>query len=79
MKRLVAILAAVSLMMISSTAMAGDTQQETVYDFEGEDLTGSLLRPDGEAFTGGRRDQTDSLIDIREDFIPEMLESVESL
>ncbi len=79
MKKFVAVVAAMSLMMIASTAVADGGADETVYDFEGEDLTGSLLRPDGEDFSGRDQDQTDSLIDIREDFVPEMLESVESL
>lgn len=52
---------------------------ETVYDFEAEDLTGALLRPDGEQITGDQRGRTSSLINIRQDFIPEMLKSVESL
>ena len=52
---------------------------ETVYDFEGEDLTGALVRPDGEQLSGDQRRRTSSLINIRQDFIPEMLKSVESL
>lgn len=53
--------------------------EETVYDFEGEDLTGGLMRPDGERLTGDQRGRTSSLINIRQDFIPEMIKSVESL
>ncbi|RAL22926.1 hypothetical protein DL240_08520 [Lujinxingia litoralis] len=54
-------------------------QQETTYDFDGEDLTGNLIRPDGENITGDQRGKTSSLINIRQDFIPEMLKSVETL
>lgn len=81
MKRLVtliAIAAVAALLAVPSTAFAGD-QDETVYDFEGEDLEGALVRPDGEQITGDDRGRTSSLIDIREDFIPEMLESVETI
>ncbi len=81
MKRLVtliAIAAVAALLAVPSTSFADD-QDETVYDFEGEDLEGALVRPDGEQITGDDRGRTSSLIDIREDFIPEMLESVETI
>jgi hypothetical protein len=54
-------------------------QKETVYDFEGDDVTGNLIKPDGENITGQTHGKTSSLIKIRSDFIPEMLESVEDL
>lgn len=59
----------------------GDVQykKETVYDFEGDDVTGSLIKPDGENITGNTHGKTSNLIKIRSDFIPEMLESVEEL
>lgn len=59
----------------------GDVQykKETVYDFEGDDVTGNLIKPDGENITGETHGKTSSLIKIRSDFIPEMLESVEQL
>jgi hypothetical protein len=59
----------------------GDVQykKETVYDFDGDDVTGSLIKPDGENITGDTHGKTSSLIKIRSDFIPEMLESVEDL
>ena len=77
MKRLLTILVVASFLMIPATSFADD--EETVYDFDGEDLEGALIRPDGEQITGDDRRRTSSLINIREDFIPEMLESVESL
>jgi hypothetical protein len=58
---------------------AGSGGGETVYDFEDEDLTGGLMRPDGEQITGDQGRRTSSLINIRQDFIPEMLKSVETL
>lgn len=54
-------------------------QERTEYDFDGDDVTGSLIKPDGENITGQTHGKTSSLIKIRGDFIPEMLESVESL
>ena len=59
----------------------GDVQykKETVYDFSGDDVTGNLIKPDGENITGETHGKTSSLIKIRSDFIPEMLESVEEL
>ena len=81
MRRLVAVLATAALLGVPATGFAddGDTQEETVYDFDGEDIDGALVRPDGEQITGDDGGQTSSLIDIREDFIPEMLESVETI
>ncbi len=54
-------------------------KQETVYDFDGDDVEGNLVKPDGTNITGDQRGKTSSLINIRSDFIPEMLKSVESL
>jgi hypothetical protein len=54
-------------------------KQETTYDFDGDDVEGNLVRPDGENITGDQRGKTSSLINIRSDFIPEMLKSVETL
>lgn len=51
----------------------------TSYDFEDDLVTGDLVRPDGELLSARRRGRRASLIRIREDFIPEMLKSVEKL
>lgn len=53
--------------------------EETVYDFEGDDVTGSLIKPGGEGIQGEQHGKTSSLINIRADFIPEMLKTVEEL
>ena len=79
MKRFLTMLVIASFVMVPATVVAQDDQEETVYDFEGEDLEGGILSPHGEDISGDDRGRTSSLIDIREDFIPEMLESVESL
>lgn len=94
MKRWMTALAVLSFVMIPTIAFAqsgptagaargdtggGEAQAETVYDFDAEDLTGALMRPHGERLTGDQRGRTSNLINIRQDFIPEMLKSVESL
>jgi len=54
-------------------------EEETAYDFDDEYVDGSVVRPDGELISGQRHGKESSLIRIRADFIPEMVESVEDL
>lgn len=54
-------------------------EEETTYDFADDYVEGQLLRPDGELVTGQRHGKQSSLIRIRADFIPEMVQSVEDL
>ena len=54
-------------------------KSETVYDFEGDDVEGALVKPDEANITGEQHSKTSSLIKIRQDFIPEMLKSVEDI
>ncbi|PSM31990.1 adventurous gliding motility protein CglF [Haliangium sp. UPWRP_2] len=54
-------------------------KQKTVYDFDDDTVEGDLVRPDGEMIDSTKRAKHSSLIKIRENFIPEMLKSVESL
>jgi len=51
----------------------------TSYDFEDDLVQGDLVRPDGENLLVRRRGARESLIKIREHFIPELLKSVENL
>src|SRR5581483_8886098 len=46
---------------------------KTVYDFEDDMVEGDLQRPDGELVNSLGKTQHSSLIEIRKDFIPEML------
>lgn len=65
-----------------STAQAQDPAaggDATTYDFEDDLVSGDLVRPDGEMLSVRRRGRRQSLIRIREHFIPEMLKSVEDL
>lgn len=54
-------------------------KQKTVYDFEDDMVEGDLQRPDGELVNSLRKTQHASLIEIRPNFIPEMLKSLEDL
>lgn len=51
-------------------------KKTTKYDFEDDVVEGELVKPDGE-FTGARKKtKHSSLIKIRENFVPEMLKSI---
>ena len=52
---------------------------KTVYDFEDDMVEGDLARPDGELINGLKKTEHSSLIEIRKDFIPEMLKSLEDI
>jgi hypothetical protein len=54
-------------------------KQKTVYDFDDDTVEGDLVRPDGEFIDSKKNAKHSSLIKIRENFIPEMLKSVEGL
>jgi hypothetical protein len=60
------------------TAHAQDSGS-TSYDFEDDLVQGDLVRPDGENLMVRRKGARESLIKIREHFIPELLKSVENL
>jgi hypothetical protein len=52
---------------------------KTVYDFEDDMVEGDLQRPDGELVNSLKKTDHSSLIEIRKDFIPEMLKSLEDV
>ena len=52
---------------------------KTVYDFEDDTVEGDLQRPDGELVSSQKKAEHSSLIEIRQDFIPEMLKSLEDV
>ena len=52
---------------------------KTVYDFEDDTVEGDLQRPDGEMVSAQKKAEHSSLIEIRKDFIPEMLKSLEDV
>lgn len=68
------------LLMVNRPANAQDPEviyeEETRYDFDAEFIDGNVQRPDGELFQGRNNSEKNSLIPIRRDFIPEMIDSV---
>ena len=54
-------------------------KETTTYDFSGDDVSGNLVKPSGSGIQGEQHGKTSNLIDIRSDFIPEMLKTVEDL
>lgn len=81
MKNLLHMAVALLVMSVATAAFAQDEggeaeSQETVYDFEGDTVEGALLRPEGDLMSGQRHGKESSLIEIRADFIPEMVRSV---
>jgi hypothetical protein len=80
---LAALLTSVSAFAQDETSSGGDGgvvyEEETTYDFEEDVVEGQLIRPDGELLSGQRHGKESSLINIRSDFIPEMIRSAEEL
>ena len=70
---------AVSGVQLASAAPAKDYVKKKVFDFDGDNIEGALLTPEGE-FLGGRGKVVHvSLSEYRMDFIPEMLKTAEDL
>jgi hypothetical protein len=70
-----------ALTMFTTTAAAQEAGggAATTYDFDDDLVQGDLVRPDGENLMVRRRGARESLIKIREHFVPELLKSVENL
>ncbi len=51
----------------------------THFDFEDDQVEGDLQRPDGELISSIPKASQDSLIEIRHNFIPEILKMIEDL
>jgi hypothetical protein len=62
-----------------ANAAGGGGGSATTYDFDDDLVQGDLVRPDGENLMVRRRGARESLIKIREHFVPELLKSVENL
>lgn len=85
MKKLSALF--LSVLLLAGLVASVSAQEEggggggsaTTYDFEDDLVQGDLVRPDGENLMVRRRGARESLIKIREHFVPELLKSVENL
>jgi hypothetical protein len=65
-----------------STAQASKAKEPepvTHYDFEADQVEGDLQRPDGELISSIPSAKESSLIEIRKNFIPEILKMIEDL
>lgn len=70
----------VSALALQGLSVASAQSEEiTEVSFEDDLISGDLVRPDGENIQVSRRGARSSLIRIRQNFIPEMLKSVEDL
>lgn len=78
-KRLVLLAFALTAFAAPALAQDGGGDNTTTYDFEDDLVQGDLVRPDGENLMVRRRGARESLIRIREHFVPELLKSVENL
>lgn len=91
MRKLIATFVALSFLSIGS-AFAQDKKEgdsggkgkteykkKTTYDFEDDMVEGELLKPEGDVLSARKRGKTSSLIKIRENFVPEMVKSVDDL
>ena len=72
------------LLLLSGTAYADETEEEpkvvykqrTEIDFEGVEVEGSLVRPQGSLILDRKKGSFNPLIQLREDFEPELNNSV---
>lgn len=62
-----------------SAAGPEDAVDTTTFNFDDDLVTGDLVRPDGERLMARRSGVKNTLVTIREHFIPEMLKSIEDL
>ncbi len=79
------ILATASLLLVAGTAAAqpadkgGGNAKVKVYDFSGDTIEGDLVKPEGSTVDARDFAKHSSLINIRKDFIPEIIKSAEDL
>ena len=84
-------IALVSLLFLAGTAIAqpkgggkadaggGGGGKVKVYDFSGDTIEGDLVKPEGSTVDARDFAKHSSLINIRKDFIPEIIKSAEDL
>jgi hypothetical protein len=79
MKTMFAVLVVGLVTLTASSAFAQKAGDYTAYDFDDDLVQGDLVRPDGENLIVRKKAAHQSLVRVRENFIPEMLKSVEDL
>jgi hypothetical protein len=79
MKKLLVLPVTALALSLLATAAHAQEGASTSYDFEDDLVQGDLVRPDGENLMVRRKGARESLIKVREHFIPELLKSVENL
>lgn len=83
-KKVVSLFAAALLLGVAAAAAAqpakgGNYVKKKVFDFEGDDIEGSLLSPSGQFLGGDLAPNFKTLIEYRYNFIPEMVKSAEDV
>jgi len=83
LRTLLPLLAATAFVGLSTTAMAQDDstrsvkyKERTEIDFDGVDVSGELVKPQGSLLMDRKKAQFNPLIELRENFNAEMRESV---
>lgn len=73
------ILASFAMPVVAGAQDRGEGGETTTYSFDDDIVTGDLVRPDGGLINVRRRGNRQSLIQVRNQFVQEMLKSVENL
>jgi hypothetical protein len=63
----------------SSTDPSQVVSPTTRFDFDDDQVEGDIQRPDGELVTSIEQAKEESLIDIRRNFVPEIVKMIEDL
>ena len=71
-----------ALPAFAKSSESGSADAVTVtkhFDFEDDFVEGEMHRPDGDLIVANTRARQKSLIDLRTDFVPEMMKTLEDL
>jgi len=84
LKKVVSLFAAAIMLSAATAAVAqpakgGNYVKKKVFDFQGDDIEGSLLSPSGQFLGGDLAPDFKTLIEYRYDFVPEMVKSAEDV
>ena len=79
MRKLVIMFAVLGLSSVAFAQKAPAQAKVKVYDFSGDTIEGDLVKPEGTDLNARDFAKHSSLINIRKDFIPEIIKSAEDL